>query len=225
MPVWRETLKVKGLAWKHNPMAYSPQEANTYSWLSVSKGWLMLKSDTCWDAETIVWKCKTATSINLNSKTKKCTNKDFMTHHKRFWDFKVRAKVSESHNLLGPLASKKSRSPSQMVITQIQTCYSRHIFRVHAFPHLTVILQNRQSFICGMIQWCMCFFVFLSCAVNRFGELIRKIWNPRNFKAHVSPHEMLQVNITSLYYPFLLFWGAEIHCSVLMQFSIVLDFA
>ncbi|XP_015764164.1 PREDICTED: U4/U6.U5 tri-snRNP-associated protein 2-like [Acropora digitifera] len=28
--------------------------------------------------------------------------------------------------------------------------------------------------------------------VNRFGELIRKIWNPRNFKAHVSPHEMLQ---------------------------------
>ena len=36
---------------------------------------------------------------------------------------------------------------------------------------------------------------FLSHAVNRFGELIRKIWNPRNFKAHVSPHEMLQVNI------------------------------
>lgn len=35
----------------------------------------------------------------------------------------------------------------------------------------------------------------LLCAVNRFGELIRKIWNPRNFKAHVSPHEMLQVNI------------------------------
>lgn len=28
--------------------------------------------------------------------------------------------------------------------------------------------------------------------VQRFGELIRKIWNPRNFKAHVSPHEMLQ---------------------------------
>ena len=26
----------------------------------------------------------------------------------------------------------------------------------------------------------------------RFGELIRKLWNPRNFKAHVSPHEMLQ---------------------------------
>lgn len=34
-------------------------------------------------------------------------------------------------------------------------------------------------------------------AVNRFGELIRKIWNPRNFKAHVSPHEMLQVSIAS----------------------------
>jgi len=28
--------------------------------------------------------------------------------------------------------------------------------------------------------------------VTRFGELIRKLWNPRNFKAHVSPHEMLQ---------------------------------
>lgn len=28
--------------------------------------------------------------------------------------------------------------------------------------------------------------------VRRFGELMRKMWNPRNFKAHVSPHEMLQ---------------------------------
>ncbi|CAM9154852.1 unnamed protein product, partial [Lampetra fluviatilis] len=28
--------------------------------------------------------------------------------------------------------------------------------------------------------------------VRRFGELMRKLWNPRNFKAHVSPHEMLQ---------------------------------
>lgn len=28
--------------------------------------------------------------------------------------------------------------------------------------------------------------------VQRFGELIRKLWNPRHFKAHVSPHEMLQ---------------------------------
>lgn len=28
--------------------------------------------------------------------------------------------------------------------------------------------------------------------VQRFGELMRKMWNPRNFKAHVSPHEMLQ---------------------------------
>lgn len=28
--------------------------------------------------------------------------------------------------------------------------------------------------------------------VQRFGELVRKIWNPRNFKTHVSPHEMLQ---------------------------------
>ncbi|KAK2720118.1 ubiquitin carboxyl-terminal hydrolase 39-like [Artemia franciscana] len=28
--------------------------------------------------------------------------------------------------------------------------------------------------------------------VHRFGELMRKLWNPRNFKNHVSPHEMLQ---------------------------------
>ncbi|KAK0411727.1 hypothetical protein QR680_005809 [Steinernema hermaphroditum] len=27
---------------------------------------------------------------------------------------------------------------------------------------------------------------------KRFGELIRKLWNPKVFKAHVSPHEMLQ---------------------------------
>ncbi|XP_065833453.1 ubiquitin carboxyl-terminal hydrolase 39-like [Oscarella lobularis] len=28
--------------------------------------------------------------------------------------------------------------------------------------------------------------------VQRFGELFRKLWNPRNFKSHVSPHEMCQ---------------------------------
>lgn len=33
-------------------------------------------------------------------------------------------------------------------------------------------------------------FVLIFCF--RFGELMRKMWNPRNFKAHVSPHEMLQ---------------------------------
>ncbi|KAH7720889.1 U4/U6.U5 tri-snRNP-associated protein 2-like protein [Aphelenchoides avenae] len=27
---------------------------------------------------------------------------------------------------------------------------------------------------------------------QRFGELIRKLWNPKAFKAHVSPHEMVQ---------------------------------
>ena len=34
--------------------------------------------------------------------------------------------------------------------------------------------------------------LFPSLAVQRLGELFRKLWNPRNFKAHVSPHEMLQ---------------------------------
>ena len=28
--------------------------------------------------------------------------------------------------------------------------------------------------------------------MQRLGELFRKLWNPRQFKAHVSPHEMLQ---------------------------------
>ncbi|KAI6204641.1 hypothetical protein M3Y94_00699400 [Aphelenchoides besseyi] len=32
----------------------------------------------------------------------------------------------------------------------------------------------------------------LSLLPQRFGELIRKLWNQRAFKAHVSPHEMLQ---------------------------------
>jgi U4/U6.U5 tri-snRNP-associated protein 2 len=27
---------------------------------------------------------------------------------------------------------------------------------------------------------------------QRFGELLRKLWNPRAFKTHVSPHEFLQ---------------------------------
>lgn len=29
--------------------------------------------------------------------------------------------------------------------------------------------------------------------VQRFGELMRKLWNPRNFKGQVSPHEFMQV--------------------------------
>eukprot|EP00057_Strongylocentrotus_purpuratus_P000880 XP_001185686.2 PREDICTED: U4/U6.U5 tri-snRNP-associated protein 2 isoform X1 [Strongylocentrotus purpuratus] len=32
----------------------------------------------------------------------------------------------------------------------------------------------------------------MSILSQRFGELMRKMWNQRNFKAHVSPHEMLQ---------------------------------
>lgn len=33
--------------------------------------------------------------------------------------------------------------------------------------------------------------------LQRFGELVRKLWNPKNFKAHVSPHEMLQAIVTT----------------------------
>eukprot|EP00298_Acanthocystis_sp_HF-20_P026647 c4446_g1_i1.p1 GENE.c4446_g1_i1~~c4446_g1_i1.p1 ORF type:complete len:524 (+),score=197.44 c4446_g1_i1:41-1612(+) len=29
--------------------------------------------------------------------------------------------------------------------------------------------------------------------VKRFGELVRKFWNPSNFKGHVSPHELMQI--------------------------------
>ncbi|XP_055387296.1 U4/U6.U5 tri-snRNP-associated protein 2 [Condylostylus longicornis] len=32
--------------------------------------------------------------------------------------------------------------------------------------------------------------------VQRFGELMRKMWNPKNFKSHVSPHEMLQAVVS-----------------------------
>lgn len=35
----------------------------------------------------------------------------------------------------------------------------------------------------------------LSLLPKRFGELIRKLWNPKAFKAHVSPHEMLQATV------------------------------
>ena len=32
----------------------------------------------------------------------------------------------------------------------------------------------------------------------RFNELIKKLWNPKNFKGHVSPHEFLEaVSIAS----------------------------
>ncbi len=31
-----------------------------------------------------------------------------------------------------------------------------------------------------------------SLLIERFGELLRKIWNPRNFKGQVSPHEFMQ---------------------------------
>lgn len=32
--------------------------------------------------------------------------------------------------------------------------------------------------------------------VKRFGELVRKMWNTRNFKGQVSPHEFMQVSFT-----------------------------
>lgn len=34
-----------------------------------------------------------------------------------------------------------------------------------------------------------------SLLVQRFGELVRKLWNPRAFKGQVSPHEFMQVGV------------------------------
>ncbi|KAI7690153.1 hypothetical protein SSS_03914 [Sarcoptes scabiei] len=38
---------------------------------------------------------------------------------------------------------------------------------------------------------------YSSLLLQRFAELLRKLWNPKNFKAHVSPHEMLQAVVLS----------------------------
>ncbi|RTG85261.1 U4/U6.U5 tri-snRNP-associated protein 2 [Schistosoma bovis] len=51
--------------------------------------------------------------------------------------------------------------------------------------------------------------------VQRFSELIRKLWNPRNFKTHVSPHEFLQVSLF-LSFSFLIF-------RYIIPFSIILS--
>ncbi len=36
-----------------------------------------------------------------------------------------------------------------------------------------------------------------SALLQRFGELTRKVWNPRNFKGHVSPHEFMQAVLSA----------------------------
>mmetsp|Transcript_2778 Transcript_2778/g.4680 ORF Transcript_2778/g.4680 Transcript_2778/m.4680 type:complete len:374 (-) Transcript_2778:147-1268(-) len=36
-----------------------------------------------------------------------------------------------------------------------------------------------------------------SVLLHRFGELLRKVWNPRNFKGQVSPHEFMQTVMSS----------------------------
>ena len=61
--------------------------------------------------------------------------------------------------------------------------------------------------------------------VNRFGELIRKIWNPRNFKAHVSPHEMLQVCYFSILFNINIDVGLMLNTRVRLMFRSLLIFA
>lgn len=64
---------------------------------------------------------------------------------------------------------------------------------LHALSHVSPIrdyflLENNYSHIASKRPPGDSLFIL----VQRFGELVRKLWNPRNFKAHVSPHEMLQ---------------------------------
>ena len=61
--------------------------------------------------------------------------------------------------------------------------------RVSNLSNLLCITLIGNIFFCQTYEYfCRAFLL-----VQRFGELVRKIWNPRNFKCHVSPHEMLQV--------------------------------
>ena len=56
--------------------------------------------------------------------------------------------------------------------------------------------------------------------VKRFGELIRKLWNPRNFKAHVSPHEMLQAVVKCSKKKFQITQQSKTTRSLLMKYQI-----
>uniref|UniRef100_A0A8C4Q5R4 ubiquitinyl hydrolase 1 n=1 Tax=Eptatretus burgeri TaxID=7764 RepID=A0A8C4Q5R4_EPTBU len=49
---------------------------------------------------------------------------------------------------------------------------------------------------------------------RRFGELLRKLWNPRGFKAHVSPHEMLQAVVLCSHKRFQITRQGESSCKV-----------
>lgn len=90
-----------------------------------------------------------------------------------------------------------------MFLSLILEFYSElFILEIHLFPFLIFNLQQSLSHVTPLRNY------FLReenysqikrppgdqafLLVQRFGELIRKLWNPRNFKAHVSPHEMLQ---------------------------------
>ena len=53
-------------------------------------------------------------------------------------------------------------------------------------------LDNELS-MCYIVMSHTTYIVCPSAPVQRLGELFRKLWNQRSFKAHVSPHEMLQV--------------------------------
>jgi U4/U6.U5 tri-snRNP-associated protein 2 len=53
---------------------------------------------------------------------------------------------------------------------------------------------------------------------QRFGELMRKLWNARAFKAHVSPHEMLQAIVLCSEKKFQITQQSEFQSSVFNSF-------
>lgn len=61
----------------------------------------MVKSETCQDVKTLVWKSKTKTKTILHAKTNETWKQDFMTHQKGFLDFEIRSRVFETQNFLG----------------------------------------------------------------------------------------------------------------------------
>ena len=66
-----------------------------------------------------------------------------------------------------------------------------HIY-IHVHTHTHTYTQTRTHTVTQTVpldHTMLCVFT----PVQRLGELFRKLWNQRSFKAHVSPHEMLQV--------------------------------
>jgi hypothetical protein len=70
----------------------------------------------------------------------------------------------------------------------VRSVFSSHIAGMtHITPLRHYLLQKMD---CGRVKRPPVYRSFL--LVQRFGDRMKKLWNHRNFKVHVSPHEMLQ---------------------------------